>query len=352
MESLTLNIGDILQNGTVPEGDYASVQDAVKIPLVSPPEVSGSAVPLPQQRGRSPSMSPPPIPRRGDHANVNGIGEKEVENGGEEVVVEDPNAAYATVQKPVVRKEKSKSQRDDYDRLLTTVDSLGYDHLIPISDDNLDPNAAIEAYATVDSKGPAEDPLYATVDAKPPKSKTPPKVPPRRDSRLISAPTLTNQHVGVERSPKRSSNTQKMAARTPPPMSNSPLLTHQRTQKQNGHRAAGPYSTGLKRSPLRHKRLHASADSLLNNQVQLPRPPLPTVSSSEVAEMYSTVQKSFSKPREKPAVLLKQTVTSEEGSGPLYSVPERKPRKTPPPVAPKPRGRQTPSPVQGQGHGE
>ena len=336
------------------EGDYASVQDAVKIPLVSPPEVSGSAVPLPQLRGRSPSISPPPIPRRGDHANVNGIGEKEEDDSREEVV-EDPNAAYATVQKTVAKK-KSTSQDVNYDRLQTAVDSLGYDHLIPLSDDSLDSDAAIEAYATVDSKRPAEDPLYATVDPKPSNSMIPPKVdppmvPPRRDSRLTSASTPTNQHVGVERSPRRTSNSPKVAARTPPPMSNSPLLTQQRTQMQNGHRA-GPYLTGSRQSPLRHKRLHASADSLLNNQVQLPRPPQPTASCGNAAEMYSTVQKSFSKPREKPAVLPKRTVTSEEGGGPLYSVPERKPRKTPPPVAPKPRGRQTPSPVQGQGHGE
>ena len=346
-------MGDIIQNGGI-EGDYASVQDAVRIPL-SPPEVS-SAVPQPHPHGRSPSISPPPIPRRGNHSNMNGIGEKADEGNGEEVV-EDPNAMYATVQNTVVE-QKSKSRQDGYDKLQMTRDSLGYDHLMPLSDDSLESDTTIEAYATVDSKGQGGDPMYATVDkprATSSKSKSlqkvpPPKVPPRRDSKLSPGHTPANHHMGMERPPKGGSSSQKLAAWTPPPMSKSPLLTHKRTQEQNGN-GVGPYSTGLKPHPLRPKQLHASADSLLNNRVQLPHSPKPTAGGG-AAEMYAKVQKPVCKPREKPTVPPRRTVTPEEGSGPLYSVPERKPRKTPPPVAPKPRGRQTPSPVSGQGHGE
>ena len=472
----TLSLEDILRNESALEGDYASVQDAVRNPLS--PDMMVSVVPQPQgqplqspargvrgERGKSPSMSPPPVPRRADHhpvgvvaaaGGMNGIppglpgrgGPKEIE----EVEVEDPNAMYATVQKPTDKRNSLNGKGRGYDRLLDTQDSRGYDHLLPYdhSDDGLDSDTPIEAYATVDDQGhginppieayatvddrghgvnppieayatvdnrghginpPIEayatvderghgeayatvdergngdtDQMYATIDITskvkrkkphPKAAKAPPKIPPRRDSKLTSVPP-TAPGESVERSvaPRgKSSPSPKMVARTPPPMSSqSPLLTQQKIisrseehQQPNG----GPlYSPVQKPSRFGHKR-HASADNVLNNQVQFTRGnkvPLRThhhnqmhqhqkqaannIPTSDVAaDMYATVQKTTQpKPalREKPHPPPKRVVTPPD-QGALYSVPDRKSKKPPPPTAPKPRGRQTPSP---QGHGE
>ena len=359
LESKTISLENILQNGV--EGDYASVQDAVRIPHHTSPE-HVSVVPLPQLRGKSPSMSPPPIPRRGDHPNVNGYNDPdEIE---EEEPPEGEDAMYATVQKTGTKKKST--GRHGYDRLKNTQDSLGYDHLLPHSDDSDTP---IEAYATVDEQSHGEDQMYATVDNKargkplPPKSKPPPKVPPRRDSRLTSAPGPLDNHTNVDRAaPRGNSSSPKVTSRTPPPVAKSPLLTQQRIE--NG---SALYSTVSKPATSKHKR-HASADNLLSNQVHYSgggvrfqpqpfhkkqyQPPAPTIAASgagcDVAEMYATVQKP--EPREKPASLTRRTVTPPDEGEPMYSVPDRKQKKPPPPIAPKPKGRQTPSP--GPGNGE
>ena len=433
-----LSLEDILRNENSLEGDYASVQDAVRTPLS--PDVMVSVVPQPQaqsqahslrgERGKSPSMSPPPIPQRADHAGaaaggVNGIlpgwGAEEIEEE------EDPNAMYATVQKPNNKRKSLNDKGREYDRL-DTQDSRGYDHLMPLdhSDDGLDSDTPIEAYATVDERGHSMNPpieayatvddwghginppieayatvnerwhginppieayatvdergsgdpdqMYATVDAsktrgnKPnPKAKAPPKVPPRRDSKLTSVPPTAAggpTHAGVER--PAAAPRGKIAARTPPPTSQSPLLTQQRIggseeQQPNG----GPlYSSVQKPSKRGHKR-HASADNMLNNQArprgnkvpirthypQQQQTPANSTNSSDVAaDMYATVQKtSQHKPmlREKPHPPPRRVVTPPD-EGALYSVPDKKTKKPPPPIAPKPKGRQTPSP-QGQG---
>ena len=453
-----LSLEDILRNESSLEGDYASVQDAVRTPLS--PDMVASVVPQPQaqpqaqvsrgERGKSPSMSPPPIPRRADHAGagggINGIPPGQGPEEIEEEEVEDPNAMYATVQKPANKRNSLNGKGRGYDRLLDTQNSRDYDHLLPHdhSDDGLDSDTPIEAYATVDERGHGINPpieayatvderghgtnppieayatvdkrghginppieayatvderghgvnppieayatvdergngdinqMYATVDTskargnKPrPKVKAPPpKIPPRRDSKLTSVPP-TATGGSVERpaaAPRGKSSSPKMVARTPPPMSQSPLLTQQRIsaseeQQPNG----GPlYSSVQKPSKLGHKR-HASADNVLNNQVQLRgnKVPLRTHhpqqqqtpafnnSTGEVAaDMYATVQKtSQQRPavREKPHPPPKRVVTPPDQGG-LYSVPDKKNKKPPPPIAPKPRGRQTPSP-QGQ----
>ena len=440
--SKTLSLEDILRNETTLEGDYASVQDAVRSPLS--PNATASAVPQPRERDKSPSMSPPPIPRRADHqaisGSMNGIA-RDVEEIEEE---EDPNAMYATVQKSVNKKKLLTDKGHGYDRL-DTQDSLGYDHLLP-QDDGLDSdspieayamvdkrghginppieayatvnerghggNSPIEAYATVDERGhginppieayatvderghgvnpPIEayatvdergndniDQMYATVDtsktrgAKPrPKAKTPPKIPPRRDSKLTSVPPTAASGGLVERPavPRGKSTSPKLTARTPPPTSQSPLLTQQRIGRWEGQgQNGGPlYSAVQKPTRPKHKR-HASADNMLNNQVQYNRgnkvhthnvhqqqpPTMRTAnSSSDMADMYATVQKPSQKPtpREKPHPPPRRVVTPPD-NGALYSVPDKKSKKPPPPIAPKPRGRQTPSP-QGQGENE
>ena len=361
LQPKTISLENILQNGS--EGDYASVQDAVPIARLASPEAT-SSVPLPTLRGKSPSMSPPPIPRRADHPNVSN-GYRDVVHAAE-VEEEDPSGMYATVQKTATKKNKS-GGKHGYDHLPITQDSLGYDHLLPHSDDSDTP---LETYATIDEpgQGQGEEQMYATVDNKtrnrppPPKSRPPPKVPPRRDSRLTSSPgSLDYQASSSEKQPQVRGSS-KVTSRTPPPMSKSPLLTQQKVhQGQNGD---AMYSTVLRpASTSRHKR-HASADNLLNGQVRYGgsnggRPhPLPGGDSgrppphpggaengdNDMAEMYATVQKST--PREKPAGLMRQSVTPEDG-GPTYSVPERRPKRAPPPTAPKPKGRQTPSPIQG-----
>ena len=453
-----LSLEDILRNESSLEGDYASVQDAVRTPLS--PDMMVSVVPQPQaqsqaqafrgERGKSPSMSPPPIPRRADHAGaamgINGIPPGQEPEEIEEEEVEDPNAMYATVQKPANNRKSLNGQGRGYDRLLDTQDSRGYDHLLPHdhSDDGLDSDTPIEAYATVDERGhginhpieayatvdkrghginppieayatvdkqghginppieayatvderghgvnpPIEayatveergngdiNQMYATVDtskargSKPrPKAKAPPKIPPRRDSKLTSVPS-TATGGSVERpaaAPRGKSSSPKMVARTPPPMSQSPLLNQQRIgaseeQQLNG----GPlYSSVQNPSKFGHKR-HASADNMLNNQVQLRGNKVPfrthhpqqqqtpafnnNIGGDVAADMYTTVQKtSQQRPtvKEKPHLPPKRVVTPPD-QGALYSVPDKKSKKPPPPTAPKPRGRQTPSP-QGQ----
>ena len=478
-----LSLEDILRNESALEGDYASVQDAVRTPLS--PDVMVSVVPQPQaqaqspahalrgERAKSPSMSPPPIPRRGaDHPRAGGMNGippgpvpvpvAEIEEEG----MEDPNAMYATVQKPANKRNSLNGKGRGYDRLLDTQDSRGYDHLLPHdhSDDGFDSDTPIEAYATVDEQGHSVNPpieayatvddrghginppieAYATVDERghgvnppieayatvneqghgvnPPieayatvnergdggidqmyatvdtsktnrskqhskAAKPPPKIPPRIDSKLTSVPPTSSTGGSVERSavaPRggKSSNP-KMAARTPPPMSQSPLLlTRQRfggSMEEHQQSNGGPLYSSVQKNPgkIRHKR-HASADNMLNTQVQfrgsggnnkMPQrshhpqhqqqqqvPAKISNSTSDIhvaPDMYATVQKtSGQKPalREKPHPPPKRVVTPPD-QGALYSVPDRKTKKPPPPIAPKPRGRQTPSP-QGQGERE
>ena len=477
----TLSLEDILRNESALEGDYASVQDAVRTPLS--PDMMVSVVPQPQgqplpspargargERGKSPSMSPPPVPRRADHHPVGMVAAAGAVNGippgllgrGEPKEIEEEeveDAMYATVQKRTDKRRSLNGKGRGYDRLLDTQDSRGYDHLLPYdhSDDGLDSDTPIEAYATVDDQGRGVNPpieayatvderghginppieayatvdnrghsinppieayatvderghgvnppieayatvdergngdpeqMYATVDITskvqrkkphPKPTKAPPKIPPRRDSKLTSVPPTATTGEPVERSaaPRgKSSPSPKMVARTPPPMSSqSPLLTQQKIfsgseehQQPNG----GPlYSSVQKPTRYGHKR-HASADNVLNNQVQFSRgnkvplrahhhnqthqPPkqaannVTTTTSDVAADMYATVQKTTQpKPalREKPHPPPKRVVTPPD-QGALYSVPDRKSKKPPPPIAPKPRGRQTPSP-QGQG---
>ena len=413
-----LSLEDIIRNEEGLESDYASVQDAVRTPLS--PDVRASVVPLPlsrsEQRGKSPSMSPPPIPRREDHlrastssnVSINGL-EREVEKIEEE---EDPNAMYATVQNTADKKSavvaaaaKNKGCGHGH---LDTQDSRGYDHLLPLdhSDDGLDSDTPIEAYATVDTQGHGINPpmeayatvddrghginpsieayavvdrrghginppieayasvndrgsgnaeqMYATVDnskprwskVHPPKVTTPPQIPPRNGGSV---------DPGVL--PRGQSASPRLVARTPPPTSKSPLLILQRTGMWEEQQANGShlYSTVQNPKKTGHKR-RASADNTLNNQVQYrgSKPQTNVHHPQQVqanSYMYSTVQKTSQQkrtPREKPHPQQQRGVTPDEGMTHIYSLPDRKSKK-PPPIAPKPRGRQTPSPL---GHGE
>ena len=163
--------GDMPDNAFMggPEGDYASVEDALQ---------SSGGLPLSmvstlerQRRGlRSPSMSPPPVPLSPTDTEISLL------NGGSSEEEEDPDNLYATVQK--TSRKSSKPKNSGYDHLEKSPEiprKTGYDRLdpppIPMRIDSLSGTSHL---ATPTQLATPTEEMYATVDLSAKKSRQQP----------------------------------------------------------------------------------------------------------------------------------------------------------------------------------
>ena len=294
--------------------DYASVEDAIKHTEMS----AGMVHSLRRQPRRSPSMSPPPPPPMSppDHAPI-------LEEGAGPGV--DMYAVVDTAHKqPLSPKEKG------YDHLQPddSPPMKGYDHLNPSPGQTQTPPtrpprtdlvpksqgtpsgkyaplvgvaggagtsgvqsggrtpSLSDVYDTLDDEGP----MYATIDVCKGKKKKQPPPPPQQPP-----------PGAADRTPSP----------IPPPPSRPSPLTSRRLDA--GTRNAN------------HIRMKSADLTLVKGQSSGSSPP------QDVEQMYSVVQKK-PRPQEKP----RRAITPEE---PMYSIPDKKQKRKPPPLAPKPPSR-------------